>query len=101
MLKDVVVIFVDDKPVAIAELRQMTLEQIDAFKETCRLNREALKKQELSPLCPRAKLVHSVEFSPSLFPDTLPRIPRSFKKEVKDIFETMSPSGANIHPGPK
>lgn len=62
---------------------------------------EALKKQELSPLCPRAKLVHSVDFSPSLFPDTLPRIPRSFKKEVKDIFETMSPSGANIHPGPK
>ena len=62
---------------------------------------EALKKQELSPLCPRAKLVHCVEFSPSLFPDTLPRIPRSFKKEVKDIFETMSPSGANIHPSPK
>ena len=48
MLKDVVVILVDDKPVAIAELRQMTPEQIDAFKETCRLNREALKKQEES-----------------------------------------------------
>ena len=37
-----------------------------------------------------AKLMHRVELSPSLFPDTLPRIPQSFKKEVKAIFETMS-----------
>ena len=51
---------------------------------------EALKKQELSPLCPKAKLMHMVELSTSLFPDTLPRIPQSFKKEVKAIFETMS-----------
>ena len=66
---------------------------------------EALKIQELSPLCPKAKLVHRVELSSSLFPDTLPRIPQSFKKEVKSIFETMSckcsASGANIHPEPK
>ena len=62
---------------------------------------EALKKQDLSPLCPKAKLVHRVELSTSLFPDTLPKIPQSFKKEVKAIFETMSckccTSDANIH----
>ena len=51
---------------------------------------EALKKQDLSPLCPKAKLVHRVELSSSLFPDKLPKIPQSFKKEVKAIFETMS-----------
>ena len=49
-----------------------------------------LKEQEQYQLCQKAKLAHRVQLSPTIFPTTLPRVPKTFLNDVSKIYKTMS-----------